>query len=325
MSQCSLSVALCTYNGSAFLLEQLKSIAEQTLQPEELIISDDGSQDHTLEIATQFAKQAKFKVRLHANPSNVGSTKNFERAIQLSEGDIILLSDQDDVWRKDKLERLAHEFGKSSDFGAVFSDAEVVDDQLSPLGYTLWERYAFTPGKRRQFLHGCAFAVLLNQNAVTGATLAFRSWLKPYVLPIPPGWMHDAWIGIIAAVVSKIGLIPEPLISYRQHETNQIGGRRPSWPQYVKSAWHDNSSFYKEYVLQLQQLRQRLGTFQMPALHKQLAMLDARILHFEARSRLPVQRFRRVPLAIKELLTLRYFRHSNGGISLAKDLILPRK
>jgi len=155
MSQCSLSVALCTYNGSAFLLEQLKSIAEQTLQPEELIISDDGSQDHTLEIATQFAKQAKFKVRLHANPSNVGSTKNFERAIQLSEGDIILLSDQDDVWLPQKIEKLYSAIGDGS---LVYCDSELIDEQ----GIKLADGGA----KAANCQKTAGFGRLLNQHAV---------------------------------------------------------------------------------------------------------------------------------------------------------------
>jgi len=83
------SIALCTYNGEKFLAEQLKSIAGQTRLPDELVICDDCSQDATVDIVRGFAKVAPFSVRLLTNKTNAGSTKNFERAISLCEGDII--------------------------------------------------------------------------------------------------------------------------------------------------------------------------------------------------------------------------------------------
>src|ERR1043166_3411462 len=99
-----LSIALCTYNGAAFLREQLESIAAQTRTPDELVISDDQSTDGTLRLIEEFAETAGFPVRVSVNESNLGTAKNFEKAISLCRGDVIMLSDQDDVWHSDRLE-----------------------------------------------------------------------------------------------------------------------------------------------------------------------------------------------------------------------------
>jgi glycosyltransferase involved in cell wall biosynthesis len=320
-----LSVAACTYNGARFLQEQLISIAQQTRRPDELIICDDRSSDSTVLVVESFAVDAPFPVRLHVNPTNLGSTKNFEQAISQCHGDIIALSDQDDIWHKDKLARIESAFRGSPLVGAVFSDADVVDERLTPLGYKLWDRYGFTKSRRRHLVAGRAFQVLLDQNAVTGATLAFRSWLKEWVIPIPACWMHDAWIAAVTAAVSDMSIVEEPLIQYRQHAQNQVGGQKPPLPEFLRAVVRDNTAFYQDYVNQLKLLRQRLTDCSKLKRLDDLSLLDSRILHFEARARMPAQRLRRLPLALRELWTLRYFRHSNGSISLGKDLFLSRK
>jgi glycosyltransferase involved in cell wall biosynthesis len=325
MPQLSLSVALCTFNGSRFLLEQLQSIGLQSLPPDELVICDDRSSDNTVAIIESFALGAPFPVRLEVNPTNLGSTKNFELAISRCRGDVIALSDQDDIWQTDKLEQMERVLRQTPSAGAIFSDADVVDEQLTPLGYKLWNRYRFTKTRQRHLIAGRAFRVLLDQNAVTGATLAFRSWLKEWVIPIPDCWMHDAWIAAVTAALSDMCTVEEPLIQYRQHAQNQVGGRKPPLPEFLKAVVRDNTAFYQDYVEQLKLLRQRLTGCPKLKRLDDLSLLDSRILHFEARARMPAQRLRRLPLALRELWTLRYFRHSNGSISLGKDLFLSRK
>ena len=93
-----LSIAMCTYNGARFLSEQLESIAVQTRLPDELIVCDDRSTDGSVEIIRNFALHAPFEIRLEINTNNLGSTKNFEKAIGLCKGEIIALADQDDVF-----------------------------------------------------------------------------------------------------------------------------------------------------------------------------------------------------------------------------------
>src|ERR687894_3003245 len=99
------SVAMCTYNGARFVAEQLASVAAQTRPPDELVVCDDGSTDETCRLVEEFAARAPFPVRLFVNERNLGSTRNFGRAVALCEGDLVALSDQDDVWHPEKLER----------------------------------------------------------------------------------------------------------------------------------------------------------------------------------------------------------------------------
>ena len=137
--------------------------------------------------------------------------------------------------------------------------------------------------------------------------------------------MHDAWIAAVTAAVSDMSIIEVPLIQYRQHAQNQVGGQKPPLPEFLRAVVRDNTAFYQEYVNQLRLLRQRLTGCSKLKRPEDLSLLDSRILHFEARARMPAQRLRRLPLALRELWTLRYFRHSNGSISLGKDLFLSRK
>src|SRR5690242_1846918 len=104
MKRLRISVAMCTFNGARFLPEQLESITAQTRLPDELVICDDRSADESLEIIRAFLDRPPFTVRLEINERNLGSTKNFEKAIGLCQGEIIALADQDDVWFPQKLE-----------------------------------------------------------------------------------------------------------------------------------------------------------------------------------------------------------------------------
>src|SRR5712691_364539 len=163
-----ISVAMCTYNGALHLREQIDSIAAQTRIPDELIVCDDNSTDETVRIVSRFATSASFPVRLCVNEQNVGSTRNFERAIRLCEGDVIALSDQDDVWLPEKLRRIEDSFLREPGVGLVFTDAEVVDEHLRPLGYHLWESVGFDNNHRRLVRTGRVLDVLLPGWTVTG-------------------------------------------------------------------------------------------------------------------------------------------------------------
>jgi glycosyltransferase involved in cell wall biosynthesis len=150
-SKLSISVAMCTYNGSRFLPEQLASIARQTRQPDEMVVSDDGSTDATAEIVENFARSAPFPVRFIRNPRNLGSTKNFEQAIGLCSCDLIALSDQDDIWMPDKLARQAEMFELDPSLGGVFTDAELIDETGTLLCQRLWFSIYFSPSEQQKF------------------------------------------------------------------------------------------------------------------------------------------------------------------------------
>jgi glycosyltransferase involved in cell wall biosynthesis len=217
-----ISVAMCTYKGSKFLAEQLNSIREQTKLPLELVICDDDSTDATPRIVHAFALDAPFPVRFFRNQATLGSTRNFEKAINLCTGQAIALCDQDDIWQPNKLERLAGVLDSEPQVGGVCSNAFLMDETSECFPDSLWERRNFTPRMQAAFQRNSA-RQLLQYNAATGATFVFRSEFVKQVTPIPPEWVHDAWIALLVATQSRVQLVPEKLISYRIHPAQQIG------------------------------------------------------------------------------------------------------
>jgi glycosyltransferase involved in cell wall biosynthesis len=221
-SQQKISVALCTYNGERFLSRQLASMQQQTRLPDELVICDDCSTDSTKEILNEFAASAGFPVKIMSNEVNLGFVANFERAIRLSQGDLIALSDQDDIWDPMRLQRSEQEFLTHPEVGLVFSDADIIDDQDQLTGTRLWQNFGFA-GERKQRLLAGDYTVLAKNRFVTGATVMFRSRLRQNCLPIGSGWLHDEWIAATAAAVADLMPIESPLIRYRQHPAQQVG------------------------------------------------------------------------------------------------------
>jgi hypothetical protein len=326
---CSISVAMCTYNGARYLPEQLESIAGQTRPPDELVVCDDGSADATLEVLRAFAASAPFRVRVEANARNLGSTQNFAKAVGLCAGGVIALSDQDDVWAPEKLERTAEVFERRPGVGLVFSDAELVDEDLRPLGHRLWERIGFDHEKRRLVSGGRALDVLLPGWTVTGATMAFRAAFRPLVLEIPGdlAMIHDGWIAAVVAAVSDVACIDAPLILYRQHPGQQVGAPRESPRSGAKGlgearAALTRSNPYGELIEIGERVRARLAErCDRAGVAEALAGLDARLTHLRARAGMPEGTLRRAGCVLRELLSLRYHRYSKGVSSAAKDLL----
>lgn len=328
-----ISVALCTYNGAKYISEQLESIAAQTVLPDEIVIIDDQSTDATAEIIEKFAAQNSIKIRFYANPKNLGSTKNFERAISLCDGDIIFLCDQDDVWLKDKIEKTVAAFD-SEKVGFVFTDAELVDENLKPLNVNLW-KFTFFAGDKEKFRAGKFLELLLERNIVTGATMAFRAKFRASLTPIPtdlPNTIHDAWISLVIAAQAEARFLDSPTIKYRQHSNQQCGVdyRGRSRAPDVKNAYQnainslrreaDSMPLFSTKLLALPVFQPHRRTVET-ALKARYQFLRRRIEHFEARKNLPVARIARVAPIFRELLTKRYHQVSNGFVSAIKDLM----
>jgi len=220
----TLSIALCTYNGSKFLREQLQSLVNQTLAPFEVVITDDCSTDDTISIIKEFSNV--LNIHVFANPSTLRVTKNFEKAISLCRGDIILMCDQDDIWHADKLAKIDAHFRENSSQLAVFCDADLIDESRKSLGKNFWSIVRFHHTQIQQFKAGNGVEILLAGNRSAGCMMAFRRELMDKIIPFPthiPLMIHDNWITIVAAMLDKIGLIEERLNSYRQHSLQQIG------------------------------------------------------------------------------------------------------
>ncbi len=219
-----ISVALCTYNGEAFLEEQLESILSQQLAVHEIVVCDDGSDDDTWSILEKYSENYPGLFRLCRNSNNIGFFKNFENCISLCENDIILLCDQDDVWHKDKTEKLVNFFSANPGKEVVFSNADLTG-QLHSESTKMWGLLNFDK-KKQAMINDPAksfFWLLCNGNVATGATMALRN--KEHYLPFfeAVGWLHDGSIAITAAAVGKLHCINECLIDYRQHPGQNVG------------------------------------------------------------------------------------------------------
>lgn len=219
-----ISVAMCTYNGEKFLKEQLESIFSQTCQPDEIIISDDCSKDHTVQLAYSLLAQWNGKWKIVQNKENMGFRKNFEQAIQLCQGDIIFLSDQDDVWLPEKIETMVAVFARHPDVILAFHDAELVDRNLTGLGFSFWDFLDFKPACFKNL----DYRQLIGHNVVQGSACAFRKNLVSSACPFPQDIAHDEWLGLVALVLGNIFPISKKLLKYRQWESNVIGGRKKS-------------------------------------------------------------------------------------------------
>jgi hypothetical protein len=221
------SVALCTYNGENFVVEQLTSILHQKRPVDEIIVCDDCSTDTTVALVQEVAHQHPNRITLLQNTQNMGAIRSFEKCIQACSGDVIFLSDQDDVWQPNKTHSLLATFAADSKALAVFSNGELVDEKGQSIGSSLWEKWNFSPALQHQWCNNdFVFAELVpNRNVITGATLAFKKELLPLLLPfeLPAGYWHDAWIGLVAAGLGGLRFLAEPTIRYRIHQQQQVG------------------------------------------------------------------------------------------------------
>ena len=333
-----ISIALCTYNGAKFLSAQLDSFLRQTRLPDEIIVGDDCSIDETVSILENFAARAPFPVSVRVNETNLGSTGNFEKTILSCTGDLIFLSDQDDVWLPEKLARIEAEFERKPDVGLIFSDAELIDEDSNSLKLRLWD-FTFPEAEREKMKNGKIIEVLLWENIVTGATAAFRSKFLSLVTPIPddiPNVIHDGWITLVIAALGKIESIEEPLILYRQHRNQQLGlnlEQQVKFKQLSRREVYEESIIFhqneKKRVLLMQEVLNKYEQFRNLRAKPSVGIFvenfleerDQKIAHYRARKDLPDNRLGRLSPVAKELSSGRYHRFSKGFLSAAKDLI----
>lgn len=315
------SVALCSYNGERFLAEQLASIREQSRLPDELVICDDASTDRSAAIAQQFAARAPFPVLVKVNEKNLGSTLNFSQAIRLCTGDLIALADQDDIWLPHKLAALESALAKNPEAGFAFSNAEVVDDGLKALGYTLWEAIEFQEAEQERFRNGGAFEVLLRRYRVTGATMAFRGSYGRHINPIPPEWLHDAWIALLVSSLSSCCVVAEPLIRYRQHASQQCGGlKRGLHKQYLTAKTCPREAFEK-IARCYSSAQERLN--RLPGMRSdRRALLAEKLAHCRQRMTMRYDQQWRFPHVLREIWKGNYRRFSAGWKAIAQDMLL---
>jgi glycosyltransferase involved in cell wall biosynthesis len=334
MGEPRLSVAMCTYNGAEFLQEQLRSIAAQSMPVQEIVICDDCSEDTTCSIVDAFGHQHPGMVRLYRNPARLGYSQNFAQAISRCRGDIIFLSDQDDSWFPNRVEKMAALFAGDDECLVVSVMAVVTDKYLTPKGKVL---APMSPTREEK---PNTFSARIHQYSAYGCTLAFRASLCSLFFPISPHWGHDNWICFIVSRFTAIRGIQEPLMYYRRHRA--AAGMHDkldfgSFFQLIAAARrskrldyeHDRDK-WRDMNQQLQRIFDGTTSASVPggSLAHQKVILDevrARLNFSEERLKVTAQqRLVRLPSALKILLTGHYDEFASGWKSFAKDLLIAR-
>jgi glycosyltransferase involved in cell wall biosynthesis len=208
------SVVMATYNGERFIGAQLNSILEQTYPNLEFIIVDDGSTDGTVNLLKQYAERFN-NIRLFFNEQNIGYVRNFEKGMLLAAGDFLALSDQDDIWDKQKLSLLMQEIG---DHPVVYCNSELIDYNGNLIGKKLSDI------KRLGDFDDC-LSFLVGNSAPGHAMIIRRSLVKASV-PLAPMIPHDHWLGFVATLTGKIKFVDKVLVQYRQHNANVFGAAK---------------------------------------------------------------------------------------------------
>lgn len=200
-----ISVCMVTYNGEKYIHAQIDSILKQLNCDDNLIISDDGSGDGTLDIIKSFCDS---RISMIGNPGPHGVLLNIENALRFAQGDYIFLADQDDIWLPGRIEQMTSAL---DDFDLVVSDAMVTDQDLSVVNQSLFHLLDSGPGVIKNLV----------KNTFVGCCMAFRRTVLETALPFPQDTpMHDWWIGMIGELNFSTCFLRQPLLYYRRHDAN---------------------------------------------------------------------------------------------------------
>jgi glycosyltransferase involved in cell wall biosynthesis len=207
---------MASYCGERFIAEQIASILPQLFDGDELIIVDDHSSDNTVAVIEHFQDPRICLVRQYQNR---GVVRTFETALRLATGKILFISDQDDIWPANKVERYLEAFADNPDALLVMSNTALIDEEgnAQPLEGNWIVRADFRPGVFNNLV----------KNLYMGCRMAFRAEVLRYSLPFPPEIPNfDSWIGIATELHGQVVHLPEALLYHRRHGKNDSPDKR---------------------------------------------------------------------------------------------------
>jgi glycosyltransferase involved in cell wall biosynthesis len=232
-----IEVLLTTYNGEQFLAQQIDSILSQVRVELRIIVRDDGSSDNTKFVLGSYLRDYPGKIVLLDSSERIGVSSGINQLLNQTREPYVAFCDQDDVWIDNKLDRLlAHMQSLEAIYGhdyplLVHSDLSVVDKDLHIIHPSYWN-YSGVDPKRNSLRQ------TLIKNSVTGCALLVNRALVEKAIPIPDGAaMHDHWFAMVATTFGRIETINEPMVLYRQHESNVLGARRYNWHEIFRRLW----------------------------------------------------------------------------------------
>jgi glycosyltransferase involved in cell wall biosynthesis len=301
-----ISIAVATCNGGAYLAEQLRSFAAQTRPPDEVVVCDDVSTDATAAIVERFKAEVPFDVRFFPNAERLGVIGNFEKAVAACSGDLIFLSDQDDVWLPHKLATHARVHREHPEVGFAFSNAKIVSSTLEDLGDDVFAHRALTPRRIRRIRSGQAFPLLACRPLVHGFTMSLRRSLLEVLLPFPREYLHDRWIAVCLPAFTRTWPIEESLALYRSHGRQTVG-LRDSAPPNAEAVKKD----IEIELAGLEVTKQRLLAHAARTLDpRYVRVVEGRQAYIRARIPRPSSPPERIWMVARDVLSGRYLRYS---------------
>ncbi|MFD3408644.1 glycosyltransferase [Aquirufa sp. HETE-83D] len=262
-----LSVSMITFQGAAYLKAQMDSILSQSIPVHEIIVCDDGSTDGTREILAAYAADYP-QIQLRFNEKNLGTVANMQQCLRMTSGDVLFLADQDDVWLPTKVEKTLTFFQENPSAGAVFSNADIIDEVgETQYGMSLWDIIGFPYGQ----VELADFERRVD-NVVTGAGLAFKrnEELLEKDIPQMPGLLHDGWIGLYFADKNQLEANPEKLFQYRSHANQQVGGKIKERQQLLdfNLALYDGVPVMKDFAIWKAAMKRLYTNLDLPYMDK---------------------------------------------------------
>jgi len=203
-----ISVALCSFNGSRYIVEQLDSILNQTYKNIEIVVLDDCSTDNTVNLLIDYSEKYP-QIKVFRNQKNMGVDRSFAKVLTFCKGDYIAISDQDDIWMSNKLEDA---YNRIDDAILVYSNSELIDEDGTDMHRRMYRKTNLYSGSDPR-------AISLNHN-IAGHTMFFKASLLNDVLPIPAGCNYDWWIPFVAANQGEIKYMDFPYVKHRMHSGN---------------------------------------------------------------------------------------------------------
>lgn len=324
----TISVCMATFNGEKFIAQQLYSIFNQSLKPNQLIISDDRSYDKTIEIINSVTKNFDFDVKISINDRKLGVVKNFEKAILNSSSDIIVLADQDDLWDSNRLQHVLSIFN-NKEIDYYFSDSKIIDSHGNIQHDSLWKRRSFSKNIMRNFNKDQLPILLKYENFIYGMTLAFKSNALTEVTPIDSKssfLTHDAWIPMILSGLNYKGYADHYSTTYyREHTDQEAGPGKNISPvskfilSFKKKRFHDN-----DLQCDFDKIATRISNSNNPSYfnYKSSKHFKNKASHLRFRANLGklsfFDRFRKI---IREVVLGNYNKYSSSKFTSIRDLI----
>ena len=250
-----IDILLATYNADKYITQQIDSILAQTYKDFKIIISDDGSKDNTISIIHEYISKLPDKITLLPFTKNLGVKENFNYLLKNSNNEYIAFSDHDDIWLENKLEVSIEKLKilENNSPALVYTDKSLVDENIHLISLS---------SNKSENLKAENFNLnkLLVQNTASGCTIMINKKLKNIIGSIPEeAVMHDHYIMLIASIFGKIEYIDKPLILYRQHDDNIVGGKKYNLTYIIKKLLNGRKALsdkFQEYINQSKKIEE---------------------------------------------------------------------